>query len=293
MNVTHVLRTYLGLTQMELAKMAGITQPDLSEIEQKPPYGFPAKYQRLSATLGVPVEALLKDDFTAIPESFFDLHPEPEYTPVPSSPELTLGRMGEEYILQREQDRLKRSYPALAKLVIPFFKRKGAFCGYDILSFDDNGLPVCLEVKTSEYCSSNFLLTKNEMDAALKLIQMGEQYHIVAITGWGSDNLSVCDIPFSKLEEDYKITPYRYLCHPVCQRNRETLNGIAYHRRQQGLTQAALAQRLGLIPCDLSLYETGARQGSVGLYLKASEVLGVTVDELLAEYDCSPAIDVG
>ena len=177
--------------------------------------------------------------------------------------------------------------------MIPFYKRKGAFCGYDILSFDDNGLPICLEVKTSEHSSSNFFLTKNEMDSARKLSSRGERYHIIVITNWGKDNLSVCDIPFHHLERDYKITPFRYLCHPACQRNRDRLNGLAYHRRQQGLSQAVMAQKLGLIPCDLSLYETGTRQGSVGLYLRASEILGVTIDELLAEYDLSSTNVVG
>ena len=35
------------------------------------------------------------------------------------------------------------------------------------------------------------------------------------------------------------------------------------------------------------MYETGARQPSVTIYLKASELLDATVDELLARYDVS------
>ena len=35
MNVIYVLRMYLGASQAKLAKMAGITQPDLSEMETR------------------------------------------------------------------------------------------------------------------------------------------------------------------------------------------------------------------------------------------------------------------
>lgn len=40
-------------------------------------------------------------------------------------------------------------------------------------------------------------------------------------------------------------------------------------------------------PHDLILYETGVREEFVNLYLKTSEVLSVTIDKLLAEYDAS------
>ena len=51
------------------------------------------------------------------------------------------------------------------------------------------------------------------------------------------------------------------------------------------MTQKELADRLGIVQCDLSLYETGVRQLSVPLCLKASELLDATVDELLGQYD--------
>ena len=38
MHIIQVLRSYLGLTQQELARKAGITQPDLCEMEIKEPY---------------------------------------------------------------------------------------------------------------------------------------------------------------------------------------------------------------------------------------------------------------
>ena len=42
---------------------------------------------------------------------------------------------------------------------------------------------------------------------------------------------------------------------------------------------------IGIPTCELSLFETGQRTPKVGVYLKASEVLESTVDELLKQYD--------
>ena len=38
MHIIQVVRNYLGLSQLELAKKAGLSQPDLCEMETKEPY---------------------------------------------------------------------------------------------------------------------------------------------------------------------------------------------------------------------------------------------------------------
>ena len=80
MHIIQVVRHYLGLNQKELAQRAGITQPDLCEMETKEPYGRIDKYKRLSDYLGIPVHALVTDDCSLIPISFFDKHPPRPYT---------------------------------------------------------------------------------------------------------------------------------------------------------------------------------------------------------------------
>lgn len=69
MHIIQVVRSYLGLSQQELAEKAGITQPDLCEMEIKEPYGRIDKYQRLSQYLGIPVHALVTNNCTQIPIS--------------------------------------------------------------------------------------------------------------------------------------------------------------------------------------------------------------------------------
>ena len=285
MNITYVLRTYLGLTQSKLAQRAGITQPDLSEIETKPPYGFVDKYVRLSKTLGVPVEALLKNDFTLIPEEFFRKHPKPVYTIPPTSPEHLMGRQGEELILRRERVCVAERYPALSKLVLPFYKMKAPSPGYDILSFDECGNPVFLEVKTSANDSNGFRLTNHELDTARKLTAQGERYLIVYISDWGTENQTIRELPFAELEQTHRIAPCYFFCKPIPKAEKVPLSGLAYYRRKKRMRQAELAEALGISQSELSLYENGVHNPPVNLYLQASMVLDVTVDQLLETYD--------
>ena len=96
-SITRVARTYLGMNQTQFAKAVNLTQPDLSELEQKTePFGAIAKYRRISDYLGIPVDTLLRNDFTAIPESFFEKFPPQPYTAAWNSSNHDLGRAGEE-----------------------------------------------------------------------------------------------------------------------------------------------------------------------------------------------------
>ena len=79
MHIIQIVRHYLGLTQKELAQKAGVSQPDLCEMEIKEPYGRIDKYKRLSEYLGIPVHALVINDCTLIPESFFEKHAPRQY----------------------------------------------------------------------------------------------------------------------------------------------------------------------------------------------------------------------
>ena len=283
MHVITTLRTYLGLNQTQLAKAANLNQADISEMENKPPFGRIQKYQRLAEVLGVPVEAILKNDYRVIPESFFDKHPPRAYLPIPKHQEHRIGRMGEEFIFGRDQARLREIYPALSKLVLPFYKMRESSPGYDILTFDDEGKPFCLEVKTSVYTNTNFQLTAHELKTAREKAAAGIRYDIVYISGWNSEAQMVRDYTFPDFEEKFNVRPYRYAC--TLKTKSGTVSGLAYFRQLRGLRQEDLSRETGIPQCDLSLYENGQRAPRVDFYLRMSELLDATVDELLAEYE--------
>lgn len=72
MHLIQIIRSYMGVSQQELARRVGITQADLCEMEIKPPYGRLDIYQRLSSYLGIPIHALVNNDRTLVPLSFFE-----------------------------------------------------------------------------------------------------------------------------------------------------------------------------------------------------------------------------
>ena len=151
MHVITILRDYLGLNQIELAKQANISQADLSEIESHP-YGSIEKYKRLSAVLGIPVHTLVTNDFTGVPMSFFEAHPHRPYHDIASNKDkrYVIGRGGEEVAFRMEQERAAKVAPALAHMVLPYYKFRSNSPGYDILSYGPDGKPVLIEAKTTE-----------------------------------------------------------------------------------------------------------------------------------------------
>ena len=287
MHMLKVVRAYLDLTQADLAKMAGVTQTQLSFIENKHPKGDMDKYRRLSKALGIPVDAIAKSDLTKIPMSFFEAHPEPHYKPMPKRAEAALGRQGEDLIFCREKERLEQTFPILAKLVIPFYKKNCRAVGYDILSFDDLGKPMCLEVKTSTLSVLGFNLSVNELATAKRCAKQGQAYVFVHIGNWGTPQQTITDLSFPELRETHLFDPISYFCRPKPKGKQGVINGLAYFRRLRELRQAELADALGIQQGKWSLYENGHVEPSVELYLKISELLEATLDELMAEYDVS------
>ena len=154
MTVTKACRLYAGLTQQELGDAVGVHAYLIRDIEKVPPAPSGSAYKLVADYLGLPCDVVLQDDFTAIPAGFFARWPQPAYAPEPLEDHKRIGREGEEFILSQERERVGAKWPALAQLIMPFFKLHGKF-GCDILSFDDRARSVFLEVKTSIHSSPN------------------------------------------------------------------------------------------------------------------------------------------
>lgn len=281
MHIIQIVRLYLGLTQKELAQRAGIGQPDLCEMEIKEPYGRIDKYKRLSDYLSIPVHALVTNNCNLIPAAFFEKHPPRPYFEEVSGLTLEVGRAGEDTIFQMEQQRLAAINPSLSKLVLPFYKLRHR-PGYDILSFDDNGKPVYIEVKTSQDDSSDFTLTKQEYVTATKAVDAGEDYQIFRLTKWGSPDQKLTVYHFSDLTETHEISPATYIFSAAAKSS--VISGITYCREQRGMSKGELADCLGIQTPHLWRYENGVQSCSVGIYKKMADILNVSIDQLLEEH---------
>lgn len=281
MHIIQVIRYYLGVSQKELAQRAGISQPDLCEMETKPPYGRIDKYKRLSDYLGIPMHALINDDCTLIPLSFFDKHPPRPYTKTVPGTTLDLGRGGEDMALELEQQRLEKINPSLSMLVLPLYKLR-LRPGYDILSFDNLGRPIFIEVKTSADDSPDFVLTKQEYATANKLTAAGETYQIFRFTNWNRSDQKLTVYDFQELRESHEMTPASYMCSTIPKG--ETTTGITYYRELRGISKGELADCLGIRTPDLWRYENGKRQCPVGIYQKMADILDVRIDDLFWDH---------
>lgn len=282
MHIIRILRDYLGLTQTEIAKRSGLTHADVNEMENKAVYGHITKYQRLAKTLNTTVHSLVMNDPNNVPSSFFDQPRSINYANEPLSKRMHLGRQGEELVLKMETMKLEKVSPTLSKLVLPYYKMKGPRPGFDILSFNENGTPVCIEVKTSEQDDSiGFQLTKNEHDSARKLVDKGYTYLIYHFSYWGTPKKKMSIYNFEQMLSDDRITPAKYVCN--VKQKPEYVSGIVYYREKMGISQNELAAITNIPATSLCKYEQG-QTISADACVKLSKYLDVSIDDLLKEY---------
>lgn len=291
MHVITILRDYLGITQTELARQAGITQADLSEME-KHPYGSIEKYKRLSAVLDIPIHTLVTNDLTTMPISFFDAHPHRPYRDLDNNKDkrTIIGRGGEEEALRIEQLRVDKIAPVLSHMVLPYYKFRSNSPGFDILSYDllnNQVSPIFIEVKTTEKdADADFTITRKEFAAAKKAAARGIPYRFYRFSRWGHTDQSLQILDFATMLPLRQIYPSDFTCSMKPQA--VAVNGIAYYRQLRGLTQTQLADQLGIFPHHLCLYEKGEQEAKAVTYQKIAEVLETTIDELLRSHDVPP-----
>lgn len=281
MHVVTILRYYLGLTQSELAARSSVGYADVNEIENKPNNGLIEKYRKLAGCLQVPVHAIVMNDILSVSETFFRQKRNVEYTDPPQTKNGRLGRLGEEWVFQQEQERLAQISPILSRLVVPKYKIRGSR-GYDIISFKENGMPFFIEVKTGEVGNNSPQLTGCEFETANKLTNQGYEYWIYHCSEWDIKNQTFEKHLFRTLRDENRIEPVRYICDFRPSKNME--NGILHFRKQMGISQIAAANMLKIPVSCLCKYETGENQCPVTAYEKMSNLYQVTIDELLGEY---------
>jgi hypothetical protein len=259
-------------------------------MEHRQPYGQITKYQRLAAELGTTVHSLVMNSIKDVPLSFFEKNPEIRYTEIPVTERMILGRQGEELAFQIEKDRLKDISNTMSKLVLPYFKMKGFFPGYDILSYQEDGTPICIEVKTSESDEQlYFQLTKHEYEAAVTKTNEGYKYYIYHFTAWGTSRQQLQIYDFEDMLKEDRISPVKYVCN--LREKIYEVNGIVYFRRLMNISQKELSQQTGIPTSTLCKYELGTHIISVSASAILAEFFQVTIDQLLQMYPISVEFD--
>lgn len=282
MHIIRILRDHLGLTQTQLAQRSGISYTDLYRMEKEDPFGKITKYQQLAESLKTTIQSLVMNDPKSVPLSFFDQPRSIEFTESSTVKRLHIGREGEETVLEMERSRLRNTSQALSELVLPYYKMKGTYPGFDILSFNEDGSPIYIEVKTTEQDDTvSFELTKNEYDAAKKITENGSTYLIYHFSYWGTSNQKLDIYNFTDMLLEGRISPAKYICN--IRPKPETMCGIVYYREKMEMSQIELANMTGISAPNLCKYEQG-RTISVSACKKLSHFFNVTIDDLLKEY---------
>lgn len=270
------------MTQTDIAKRAGLTHADVNEMENKDPYGFITKYQKLADALQTSVQSLVMNDPRSVPLSFFKQKRSVKYSVTPQNDRVLLGREGEECVFQMEKERLRGISPVLSKLVLPYYMMKGPYPGFDILSFNNDGTPVFIEVKTSEQDDHvGFQLTKNEYDAAKKVISKGYTYPVYHFSFWNTPNQQLVIYDFEQMLLEKRISPAKYAC--SISKKPTSVTGIVHYREMLGITQCELAERTGIPATSLCKYEQG-QTISVEACAKLTTFFNVPIDDLLRQY---------
>lgn len=282
-SLCQTMRIRWNITQAKLAAAAGVTQADISEMENYTPYGQMDKYQRVAGFFGIPVDAIIRNDFRLLAGKKLNC-PQLRFAAAADTEEKITGRIGEELAYEMERERVSLRFPGLEELIIPYFKLSCPSPGFDILSFDDEGQPVYMEVKTTCSGARGFRFTAHELHTAREYNAKGLNYVVRNILDLGSEDQRVLDLPFRVLESRHVIRAQYYWCHPKPQRKGK-ISGLAYFRELRGLKQAEFSELMGITQTQCSLCETGARKPEVDYYLRAAEILETGVEELLREYE--------
>ncbi len=92
----------------------------------------------------------------------------------------------------------------------------------------------------------------------------------------------VCVNGTPKIDTDFWAMEIAELARKTARQSDETVGErLARIRRERGITQAELAEKLGLAQPNVSDYERGVLRLNADLILKPTEILKVSADELL------------
>jgi hypothetical protein len=114
-----------------------------------------------------------------------------------------LGRRGEEYVLRCEQERLRKIGRTDLATRVKWVSEDDDGLGYDILSYDEQGQEIYVEVKTTNAGhQSRFFITDNELAVARRC---GSAYKLYRLFDFGRDvRLYVL---FGPLDDKLELTP--------------------------------------------------------------------------------------
>ncbi len=124
-----------------------------------------------------------------------------------------LGRAGEEAVVRFERDRLiAQGHQRLARRVEQVSLTRGDGLGYDVLSFDDQGDELFIEVKTTRRPREfPFLITRNEVALSA---EVSDRFRLYRVYDFNKPRTGLYTLAGS-LESSCLLTPTTWLARPA------------------------------------------------------------------------------
>lgn len=214
-SAVRMLRTMEGLTIGALAEKVGLQFADIIRIE----HGrncLVDRYQRLAVYFGVSIEALIRNDISAIAKT----------RKMPVTQKLSLqekmkkynaecsriGDKGQQLAYQWEIERLEAMGSELVYLVNPNCADDRNL-GFDMLSFDAFNNPIFVEVKATKNApEAPFKVSQPELSKAHECLELGIIYQVHRI-GYVDDpeKRTLTVISAQEFVDNYDFKPTEYL----------------------------------------------------------------------------------
>lgn len=211
-SLLNYLRCRATLSQQELAARTGLTANDISRFERGRQIGM-QKLVSLAKYLKITLDSLLTDDLSAVFHTFtqpivpshrFSLRQE-QLNTVKND----LGRRGEDWVYAEELKKLD-GLP-YANAVNPNYADDPE-AGFDIMSFERDGTPVLIEVKTtSGKAGRGFHMAAAEYQKAWACMAQGIRYEVHCVHRFGTTGTGRVIIPAEKLFRDFTFRPSEYV----------------------------------------------------------------------------------
>lgn len=214
MNLLHDLRLRRDMSQQELAKATDLTANDISRFERHGRIGMD-KVLALADYLHITVDALLTNDFQAVfahlTTPAFPTHRSSLQMERALTKKCELGRQGEDWVYRQEIQKLRGT--VYVNAVNPNYANE-LTAGYDILSYDRDGTPILIEVKTTRKDAEyRFMMSAEEYCKALECLQNGVRYEVHRVYHCGTPSVGRVIIPAETLLRDYTFESADYVVH--------------------------------------------------------------------------------
>lgn len=213
LNVFRYLRRMRGLSMQKVADDLGICLLTEHSLEHGalPRLGL---LQRISNYYRVSLDALAHNDIAAAASQAFASTPcaskEKRFFREKQAHCDALGDRGEQIVVEAEKLRLEATPFSEA---VSGSASEDANAGFDVLSFEEDGTPIYIEVKTTSYSEiAPFYMSRKELAFLKRCLQDGQAYQLHRVYDLDDeDRYKVRVLSAEELLRDYEFVPSTFL----------------------------------------------------------------------------------